>query len=125
MSGIRDTAYPQMKSAPSARELADVYTPNFVELVWAEKRTRESAPRVGLLVLLKTFQRLGYFVSLPEIPRPILAICTHPPEKVKSAYSLIAKTHSMCERMLLCMLYLCCVTGTDPAVLRAEAVAPA
>jgi hypothetical protein len=38
MSGIRDTAYPQMKSAPSARELADVYTPNFVELVWAEKR---------------------------------------------------------------------------------------
>lgn len=72
MSGIRDTAYPQMKSAPSARELADVYTPNFVELVWAEKRTRESAPRVGLLALLKTFQRLGYFVSLPEVPRPIL-----------------------------------------------------
>src|ERR1700736_4214413 len=72
MSGIRDTAYPQMKSAPSARELADVYTPNFVELVWAEKRPRESAPRVCLLALLKTFQRLGYFVSLPEVPRPIL-----------------------------------------------------
>ena len=54
------------------RELADVFTPNFVELVWAEKRTRESAPRVGLLALLKTFQRLGYFISLPEVPRPIL-----------------------------------------------------
>jgi hypothetical protein len=36
---------------------------------------------------------------------------------------LIAKTHSMYERMLLYMLYLCCVTGTDPAVLRTEAVA--
>src|SRR5229473_707960 len=70
MPGIRDTAYPELKSAPSAKELADVYTPNFVELVWAEKRTRESAPRVGLLALLKTFQRLGYFVSLPEIPPP-------------------------------------------------------
>jgi hypothetical protein len=28
--------------------------------LWAEKRTRESAPRVALLALLKTFQRLGY-----------------------------------------------------------------
>jgi hypothetical protein len=41
MPGIRDTAYPQLKSSPSAKELADVYTPNFVELVWAEKRTKE------------------------------------------------------------------------------------
>jgi len=68
MPGIRDTAYPQLKSAPSDKELADVYTPNFVELVWAEKRTREPAPRVGLLALLKTFQRLGYFVSLSDVP---------------------------------------------------------
>jgi len=68
MAGIGDTAYPQLKTAPSAKELADVYTPNFVELVWAEKRTRESAPRVGLLALLKTFQRLGYFVSLSDVP---------------------------------------------------------
>jgi hypothetical protein len=67
-----DTAYPQLKTAPSAKELADVYTPNFVELVWAEKRTREPAPRVGLLVLLKTFQRLGYFVSLSEVPLSII-----------------------------------------------------
>jgi hypothetical protein len=57
--GIRDTAYPQLKSTPSSKELDEVYTPNFVELVWAEKRTREPAPRVGLLALLKTFQRLG------------------------------------------------------------------
>src|SRR5450756_236598 len=68
MPGIRDTAYPQLKSSPSAKELADVYTPNFVELVWAEKRTKEPAPRVGLLALLKTFQRLGYFVSLSDVP---------------------------------------------------------
>ena len=68
MAGIGDTAYPQLKTAPSAKELAEVYTPNFVELVWAEKRTREPAPRVGLLALLKTFQRLGYFVSLSDVP---------------------------------------------------------
>jgi hypothetical protein len=72
MPGIRDTAYPQLKSTPSAKELEEVYTPNFVELVWAEKRTRERTPRVGLLVLLKTFQRLGYFVMLSDVPLPIL-----------------------------------------------------
>ena len=72
MPGIRDTAYPQLKSAPSAKELDEVYTPNLVELVWAEKRTRESAPRVGLLALLKTFQRLGYFVPLCDVPASIL-----------------------------------------------------
>ena len=72
MPGIRDTAYPQVKSTPSAKELEEVYTPNLVELVWAEKRTRERTPRVGLLVLLKTFQRLGYFVMLSDVPLPIL-----------------------------------------------------
>ena len=72
MPGVRDTAYPELKPAPSAKELADVYTPNFVELVWAEKRTREPAPRVGLLALLKTFQRLGYFVSLVDVPVSLL-----------------------------------------------------
>lgn len=71
MPGIRDTAYPQLKS-PSEKELDQLYTPELAELVWAEKRTREDTPRVGLLVLLKTFQRLGYFVPLSEVPDPIL-----------------------------------------------------
>jgi hypothetical protein len=75
MFGIRDTAYPQMKSAPSARELADVYTPNFVELVWAEKRTRESAPRVGLLALLWGWANMPRLtepngISTPRTSRP-------------------------------------------------------
>src|SRR3984885_8275050 len=100
MSGIRDTAYPQMKSAPSVRELANVYTPNFVELVWAEERTRESAPRVGLLVLLKTFQHLGYFVSLTEVPRPILehvaqcaGYCSIPEDLFRYGVSSASRRH--------------------------------
>jgi len=72
MPGLRDTAYPQLKTTPSVKELDEVYTPTVVELVWAEERTRQDAPRVGLLVLLKTFQRLGYFVPLAEVPVPIL-----------------------------------------------------
>jgi hypothetical protein len=39
---------------------------------FAEKRTRDPVPRIGLLVLLKTFQRLGYFVKLSEVPKSIV-----------------------------------------------------
>ena len=42
------------------------------ELKFAEERTREAAPRVALLALLKTFQRLGYFVKLADIPLSII-----------------------------------------------------
>ena len=37
-----------------------------------QSRAREPARRVGLLLLLKSFQRLGDFVELEEIPPPIV-----------------------------------------------------
>jgi hypothetical protein len=72
MPGISDTAYPRLKPNPSAKELDEVYTPNLFECGWAEQRTRAPVPRIGLLVLLKTFQRLKYFVMMNEVPKPIL-----------------------------------------------------
>jgi hypothetical protein len=72
MPEISDTAYPRLKLNPSSKELNEVYTPNLFECGWVEQRTREPVPRIGLLVLLKTFQRLGYFVMLNEVPKPIL-----------------------------------------------------
>jgi hypothetical protein len=72
MPSISDTAYPQFKPNSSPKDLGDVYTPTVFELVYAEKRSREPAPRVGLLLLLKTFQRLGYFVGVEEIPPAIV-----------------------------------------------------
>jgi uncharacterized protein (DUF433 family) len=72
MSGIGDTAYPQLKSNPSAKELDEICTPNLFECAWVEERTREPVPRIALFVLLKTFQRLGYFVMVNEMPAPIL-----------------------------------------------------
>jgi hypothetical protein len=73
MPGISDTAYPRLKPNPSAKEMDEVYTPNLFECGWVEQRTREPVPRIGLLVLLKTFQRLGYFVMVNEVPKPIEA----------------------------------------------------
>jgi hypothetical protein len=67
-----DTAYPVLTASPSANELADAYTPDLFELKFAEERTREANPRVALLVLLKVFQRLGYFIQLAEVPQSIV-----------------------------------------------------
>lgn len=72
MPSASDTIYPRLKTNPSAKDLDERYTPNVFELVFATKRTRQPAPRVGLLLLLKTFQRLGYFVCYGEIPAPIV-----------------------------------------------------
>ena len=37
------------------------------------QRTRRFGPRLALLVWLETFQRLGYFVPLSNVPAPIVA----------------------------------------------------
>ena len=47
-----DTAYPLLKPSPSERELDEVYTPTLFEMGFAEKRTRDPIPRVGLLLPL-------------------------------------------------------------------------
>jgi hypothetical protein len=65
-----DTAYPLLKAHPSARELAEIFTPTLFELTFAEQRAREPIPTVGLLACLKTFQRLGYFVKIADVPKP-------------------------------------------------------
>ena len=72
MISASDTAYPLLTASPTSRELADVYTPDLFELKFAEERTREAGPRVALLVLLKTFRRLGYFVKLADVPASII-----------------------------------------------------
>ena len=72
MLSITDTAYPLLNSSPSKRDLDDIYTPDLFELGFAEQRTRNMASRIGLLVLLKTFQRLGYFTRISEVPLSII-----------------------------------------------------
>jgi Domain of unknown function (DUF4158) len=68
MLSASDTAYPRLKASPTARELDELFTPNLFELTFAESHTREPANCVGLLLLFKTFQRLGYFVQVGDIP---------------------------------------------------------
>src|ERR1051326_8819060 len=72
MPSASDTAYPLLKEELSDKELAEVYTPSEHELAFSRKRTNQPVQRLGLLLLLKTFQRLGYFVRYADVPERIV-----------------------------------------------------
>lgn len=74
MVAIYQTAYPRIKSDITDDELGDIYTPTTEDQQWALRHCRRSsASFLGLLVQLKTTQRLGRFVGLGEVPKPIIA----------------------------------------------------
>lgn len=72
MTSIERTAYPRFKKHISKKELEQVYTPNQAELTFISKLARKSELRFGATLLLKSFQRLGYFPTFQDIPRPIV-----------------------------------------------------
>ena len=72
MPTVNETVYPRLKSIQSRRELVDLYTPAEGELELAEHSSKGEPVRLAFLVLLKTFQRLGYFITLRDVPRCIV-----------------------------------------------------
>jgi TnpA family transposase len=69
---IAETAYPRLKNQISSKELLEVYTPTEDELKLASRSTKGSVAKLGFLAMLKTFQRLGYFVRVKNVPVSIL-----------------------------------------------------
>ena len=67
-----DTAYPRFKTRLTQSELEQFYTPTDEELAFCANATRLPTTQFGFLVLLKTFQRLGYFVLSNEVPEAII-----------------------------------------------------
>jgi hypothetical protein len=53
-------------------ELSKIYTPDKDDIAFAKSHTYVSMARLELFVLLKAFQRLGYFPKLKEIPPRII-----------------------------------------------------
>ena len=72
MTAIERTAYPRFKRNLTAKDLAEVYTPTPAERFLAARSTKGSVAEVGFLVLLKTYQRLGRFAPLSEVPSSII-----------------------------------------------------
>src|SRR5260221_4655180 len=73
MTAIDRTAYPRFKRTFSARELGEIYTPTPEERWFAQTAARTDRLRFNLLLLLKCFQRLGYFPALEAIPAVLIA----------------------------------------------------
>jgi TnpA family transposase len=69
---IHETAYPRLKASLTARDLEEVYMPTSEELAQATSLTRNDTTRACFVLLLKTFQRLGYFVYLHDVPAIIV-----------------------------------------------------
>jgi TnpA family transposase len=72
MASIERTAYPRFKQNPLPHELDVLYTPTQDELEFANGMVRKEQHRFSILLLLKTFQRLGYFPTLENIPLTIV-----------------------------------------------------
>src|SRR5579871_2382840 len=72
MTAIERTAYPRFKQILSSKDLAEVYTPTPQERFIAHRSTKGTIAELGFLILLKTYQRLGRFVPLSEVPSSII-----------------------------------------------------
>lgn len=72
MTSLQDTAYPRLNHQLTTKALIAVYTPSDEELVLADGITRSRVANVGFLVLLKTYQRLGYPVLMKDVPASII-----------------------------------------------------
>ena len=68
MASIERTAYPQFKRNPVVRELVAAYTPTDAELAFIIESARQPGHRLTLALLLKSFQRLGYFPAIDDVP---------------------------------------------------------
>ncbi|NJR57228.1 MAG: DUF4158 domain-containing protein [Acaryochloris sp. CRU_2_0] len=72
MTAIERTAYPQFKDRPTRKTLTELYTPTPSDIRFARANTRNPSNFLSLVVLLKSFQRLGYFPAPADIPPAII-----------------------------------------------------
>jgi TnpA family transposase len=72
VTSIERTAYPRFKRYYTPNELKNIYTPTTEDKLFATEYTRNDNNYLNLLVALKSFQRLGYFPKLEQIPLSII-----------------------------------------------------
>ncbi len=83
MASIERTVYPRFKRQMSARELHEAFTPSADDRVFVAGLAGGDADVLASMLLLKSFQRLGYFPRLAEVPAVVV-------EHVRACLSLPA-----------------------------------
>ncbi len=72
MTAIERTAYPRFRRIYTPEELVAIYTPTPAEIAFATATARGESSVLSLLVLLKAFQRLGYFPRPEAVPAAVV-----------------------------------------------------
>lgn len=73
MTTLAETAYPRLKADPTPKELQEIYSPTDAEIAFIHATVQRPLSRLAVLIHLKLFQRMGYFIPLAEIPTRIKA----------------------------------------------------
>lgn len=68
MATLHETAYPRLKPDPTAKELAEIYTPTEAEMAFVRGITKQPSTQLAVIIHLKLFQRLAYFTLLADVP---------------------------------------------------------
>jgi TnpA family transposase len=98
MTAIERTAYPRFKSQATVKELTELYTPSGSELAFAQTQVKSKRGLLRWLVMLKSFQRLGYFPPPESVPPTVVGhiraclnlsanVCAIPPERSRYNYA--------------------------------------
>jgi SAM-dependent methyltransferase len=72
VTSVDRTAYPRFGRVVSGRELAESFTPTDAEIEWARTRTQDEQRLLALVVWLKSYQRLGYFPKVDDVPPAVI-----------------------------------------------------
>jgi hypothetical protein len=73
VTSIERTVYPRFTRAPSVKELRELYTPTPHDIAFVTTHARGNGPQFALMILLKVFQRLGYFPDPQTIPGAVIS----------------------------------------------------
>lgn len=77
MASIERTAYPRFKRNLTKKELHRIYTPTWEETQFLHSIARGPENLLAAAVLLKSFQKLGYFPRADDIPKVIIEHIRH------------------------------------------------